>query len=117
MRYFSKQIANFLKKVGVDSNKRVNIVPKSKSAIRPGAVLFFKYKRPKRQGYDILLVVSPVVKDAKTGNKLFTGFKVPSTGDYDVESLEDLYNNKALPQENYRTYILSKIVGPVRRVV
>jgi len=68
MRYFSKQIANFLKKVGVDSNKRVNIVPKSKSAIRPGAVLFFKYKRPKRQGYDILLVVSPVVKDAKTGN-------------------------------------------------
>ncbi len=103
-------------KLSVTKNSRVQMVPKSSAGIVPGDVVFFKYKRVARQGYDILLVVSPVIKDARTGNRLFTGFKVPPSGEYDAESLEDLYKNEALPKENYRTYILSKIVGPVRRV-
>jgi hypothetical protein len=47
---------------------------------------------------------------------LFTGFKVPSDGDYTPDSLKDLYKNKELPTENYRTYILSKIKGTVWRI-
>jgi hypothetical protein len=112
MRFISKAILNFLSKVGVNSDQRIQMVPKSASGIRPGSIVFFKYQ----ESSVVLLVVSPVVKDAKTGNRLFTGFKVPLGEDYTPESLTNLYKNKELPTDNYRTYILSKIKGPVRRI-
>ena len=112
MRFFSAQIKKFLSQIAVGSDKRVHIVPKSSAGITPGDLVFFKYFSK----YVVLLVVSPVVKDAKTGNRLFTAFKVPFSGDYTSDSLTDLYKNKELPTENYRTYILSKIQGPIRRI-
>jgi hypothetical protein len=112
MRFISKVIQNFLSKVGITSDQKIQMVPKSSAGIRPGDFVFFKYDNKQV----VLLVVSPVVKDAKTGNRLFTGFKVPPGGDYTPESLEALYKNKELPRDNYRTYILSKIQGPVRRI-
>jgi hypothetical protein len=112
MRFFSAQIKKFLSKVGVVDRRRVQIVPKSAAGIIPGDLVFLKYFSK----YVVLLVVSPVVKDAKTGNQLFTAFKVPFSGDYTSDSLTDLYKNKELPRENYRTYILSRIQGPIRRI-
>ncbi len=112
MRFFSAQIKKFLSKVGVVDRRRVQIVPKSAAGITPGDLVFLKYFSK----YVVLLVVSPVVKDAKTGNQLFTAFKVPFSGDYTSDSLTDLYKNKELPRENYRTYILSRIQGPIRRI-
>lgn len=112
MRFISKIINNFLSKVGVTDDQKIQMVPKSSSGIRPGDFVFFKYENKQV----VLLVVSPVVKDAKTGNRLFTGFKVPPGEDYTPDSLTNLYKNKELPTSNYRTYILSKIRGPVRRI-
>jgi len=112
MRFVSNVIRNFLSKVDAADDQRIQMVPKSSAGIRPGDFIFFKYFSEQ----SVLLVISPVVKDARTGNRLFTGFKVPSDGDYTPDSLKDLYKNKELPTENYRTYILSKIKGPVWRI-
>ena len=112
MRFISNIIKNFLSQVGVTSDQKVQMVPKSSAGIRPGDFVFFKYENKQV----VLLVVTPVTKDAKTGNRLFTGIKVPLSGDYTPESLRSLYKNKELPPDNYRTYILSKIQGPVRRI-
>ncbi len=89
------------------------MVPKSKSGIRPGNLVFFKYRSGE---WVAVLAVSPVMKDARTGNRLFTGFKVPLDGDYTPGSLTSLYKNKELPKENYRTYVLNRIKSPVRRI-
>jgi len=89
------------------------MVPKSRAGINPGDLVFFKYRYG---GWTAVLVVSPVMKDAKTGNRLFTGFKVPLEDEYTPESLTSLYKNKELPKENYRTYILNRIKSPIRRI-
>ena len=89
------------------------MVPKSRSGMNPGDLVFFKYRYG---GWTAVLVVSPVMKDAKTGNRLFTGFKVPLDEEYTPKSLTSLYKNKELPKENYRTYILNRIKSPVRRI-
>lgn len=112
MRFISKVIKNFLSQVGAADDQKIQMVPKSSAGIRPGDFVFFKYDNKQV----VLLVVTPVVKDAKTGNRLFTGFKVPLGEDYTPDSLTDLYKKKELPRDNYRTYILSKIQGPVRRI-
>ena len=62
------------------------------------------------------MVVEPITRDAATGNLLLTGFKVPDDGNYTPASLETLYKNKELPRENYRTYIMTRIYGPLRRI-
>ena len=89
------------------------MVPRSRSGIDAGDLVFFKYRFG---GWVIVLVVSPVMKDAKTGNRLFTGFKVPYDGDYTPKSLTSLYKDKGLDKENYRTYILNRIKSPIRRI-
>jgi len=89
------------------------MVPKSRSGMNPGDLVFFKYRYGE---WTAVLVVSPVMKDAKTGNRLFTGFKVPLDEEYTPKSLTSLYKNKELPKENYRTYILNRIKSPIRRI-
>jgi len=116
---FSPQIHKFLKSVGSDPARDISIVPKSDSAGSPGDVLFFRYKLgigPGSRAERIFMLVEPITKDAATGNLLLTGFKVPDEGDYSPESLDSLYKEKALPKENYRTYIMSNIWGVLRRI-
>ena len=119
MSRFSTQINNFLQQTGVDPMADVHMVPKSDSAGRPGDFVIFRYQlgigvgsRAER----LFLLLEPIAKDAKTGNLLITGMKVPLPGDYNPLSLLNLYNNKELPRENYRTYIMSRIRGPLRRI-
>ena len=119
MAKFSKQIQDFLKSVGADPSMDVSIVPKSDSCADPGDVLFFRYKLGVGKGSRaerLFLLTEPITRDAATGNKLLTGFKIPEGGDYSPDSLETLYKNKELPEENYRTYIMSNIYGPLRRI-
>ena len=119
MARFSKQIQDFLRAVAVDPYKHVQIVPKSDSSANPGDVLFFRYKLGMGVGSRaerLFMVVEPITRDAATGNLLLTGFKVPPDGNYTPNSLDDLYKKKALPEENYRTYIMTRIYGPLRRI-
>ena len=119
MAKFSKGIQNFLVQVGANDDLRVSMVPKSDSCGGPGDIVFFRYKLGTgkgSRGFRILLLTEPITKDAKTGNQLLTGFKVPENGSYSPDSLETLYNNSELPQEGYRTYIMSNIFGPLRKI-
>tara|TARA_R110000765_G_scaffold77907_1_gene153169 strand:- start:408 stop:779 length:372 start_codon:yes stop_codon:yes gene_type:complete len=119
MAKFSKQTQNFLKSVGADPAMDVSIVPKSDSCASPGDVLFFRYKLGIGAGSRaerLFLVTEPITREAATGNLLLTGFRIPGGGDYSPDSLETLYKNKELPEENYRTYIMSNIYGPLRRI-
>ena len=119
MAKFSKQIQTFLEAVAADPDQNVQIVPKSDSCANPGDVLFFRYQLGLGKGsraQRLFMVVEPITRDAATGNLLLTGFKVPEEGNYSAESLESLYKNKELPRENYRTYIMTRIFGPLRRI-
>ena len=66
--------------------------------------------------FRIFLLTEPITKDARTGNRLMTGFRVPEDGTYTPDSLESLYKNKELDKEQYRTYIMSRIYGPLRKI-
>ena len=119
MPKFSKEIRSFLTQVGANDDLRIAMVPKSDSCGQPGDILFFRYKLGTgkgSRGFRIFLLTEPVTKDAKTGNQLLTGFKVPPDGSYSPESLETLYNNSELPEDGYRTYIMSNIFGPLRKI-
>jgi hypothetical protein len=119
MQSFSKEIKDFLTQVGANDDLRVAIVPKSDSCGSPGNVMFFQYKLgvgKGSRGWRLFLLTEPVVKDAATGNMLLTGFKVPEDGSYSPDSLETLYNNSELPEDGFRTYIMSNIFGPLRRI-
>ena len=119
MAKFSKQIQTFLAAVASDADDDVQIVPKSDSCAVPGDVLFFRYKLGSGAGsraYRLFLVIEPITREARTGNLLLTGFKLPDDGDYTPASLKDLYTKRALPRENYRTYIMGNIYGPLRRM-
>ena len=117
MAKFSKQIQTFLAAVAADADDDVQIVPKSDSCAVPGDVLFFRYKLGSGAGsraYRLFLVIEPITREARTGNLLLTGFKLPDDGDYTPASLKDLYTKRALPKENYRTYIMGNVYGPLR---
>ena len=119
MRGFSKEIKSFLIQVQADDDMRISIVPKSESCGGPGDILFFRYKLGEGIGsraFRIFLLTEPITKDARTGNRLMTGFKVPEDGTYTPASLETLYNNKELDKEQYRTYIMSRVYGPLRKI-
>lgn len=116
MSNFSPQISSFLKNVGAHEHDHVSMVPKSDSCASPGDILFFRYSLNNLRGWRLFLLVEPITKQAGTGNLLLTGFKVPTQGNYTPDSLETLYKNRELPKENYRTYIMTKIHGPLRRI-
>jgi hypothetical protein len=119
MRGFSKAIQFFLTQVGADPNLNVSKVPKSDSCAGPGEVVFFRYKLGTGVGsraFRIFMLTEPITRDAKTGNRLMTGFKVPEGGEYTAESLQELYTSRSLPKESYRTYIMSNIFGPLYKV-
>jgi len=119
MSRFSPQIKNFLEQVGADPDMEVSIVPRSDSCASPGEILFFRYSLGIGVGSRrerLMLITEPVTRDAATGNLLMTGFKIPDEGDYTPASLENLYKNRELPEENYRTYIMTKIYGPLRKI-
>jgi len=119
MARFSKQVDFFLEQVGVDPFLEVSIVPKSDSCAVPGDVLFFRYQLGRGKGSRasrIFLIVEPITREAGTGNLLMTGFKLPDNGQYTPDSLESLYKKGTLPRENYRTYIMGRVYGPLRRI-
>ena len=115
MAGITTQIRRFLKKADVSYDEAVEMVPKSDSAGEPGNILFFNYRG--RPGGQAVLLVKPISRDAKTGNQLLTCVNI-SIGDYNtISDLEELYNDReSLGSDQYRTYIMSKISGPLRRI-
>ena len=119
MPQFSKQFRNFLKSVGADNKRNTRTVPKSHSCAVPGDVVFFRYKLGTgvgSRGMRLLLVTKPVTRDAATGNRLLTGFKLPENGDYTPESLDTLYTQGNFSESDFRTYIMTNIYGQLRRI-
>jgi len=130
MTRFSTEIKNFFEQVGMDeegqSTADLSIVPEDDSCAVPGDFLIFRYKLGIGKGsraFRLFLVIQPVTKTRtqrpgkpNSGGFLATGFKVPLPGDYSTDSLFSLYNDKSLPEENYRTYILGNIHGSLYRL-
>ena len=119
MAKYSPQITNFFTQTGVIPEEDVSLVPKSDSCAKVSDFVIFRYKLGIGKGSReerLFLLLEPITKDAKTGNLLLTGIKVPLPGDYSPGSLVSLYKNKELPPENYRTYILGNIYGPLLRL-
>lgn len=163
MRFFSKEIKNFL--TGLDTDSYISIVPRSDSAATAGDIVFFRYSLGSGVGsraYRIFLLTEPITKQAKTGNLLLTGFRLKNLGSDTFTALDviSLYNNvntannkissllrsrettknylkvnkSSIPklsiklqklkssllrnkiESEYRTYIMSKIFGPIRKV-
>ena len=116
---YSAQINNFFQQTAINPQKDIRMVPKSHSCATAGDFIFFRYKLGVGVGSReerLFLLLEPITRDAKTGNELLTGIRVPLPGEYSPGSLVNLYKNKELPPENYRTYIMSKIYGPLRRI-
>lgn len=119
MPQFSKQFRNFLKSVGADDERSTRTVPKSDSCAVPGDIVFFRYKLGTgvgSRGMRLLLVTKPVTRDAATGNRLLTGFKLPENGDYTPESLDTLYTQGNFSESDFRTYIMTNIYGQLIRI-
>tara|TARA_R110000824_G_scaffold349337_2_gene536200 strand:- start:110 stop:526 length:417 start_codon:yes stop_codon:yes gene_type:complete len=130
MTRFSPEIKNFFEQVGMDEEAQatadLSMVPKSDSCAVPGDFLIFKYKLGTGKGsrsFRLLLVIEPVTKTRvqrlgkpASGGFLATGYKVPLPGNYSPDSLFSLYNDKSLPEENYRTYILGNVYGSLYRL-
>ena len=120
MTRFSPGIQNFLAAVCADPTRDVVPVPRSDSCGGPGDILFFRYSLgpgPGSRAARLLMLVEPITRDPKTGNLLLIGFKVPEEGSYTAASLESLYKNRELPEENYRTYMMKRIYGILRKIV
>jgi hypothetical protein len=129
MGLFSQKMQKFLETASKDEDTDVSIVSRSISAARPGDILFFRYEMPGNRDFRVVMAVSPVVKDARTGNLLLTCFKLPEM-DFNQDELDNLYKQRAkdfkkkkitiltstLSQSvhGYRTYILTK--GPGNNV-
>ena len=118
---FSPEIAKFLKNLGLDKDKDVAMVPKSKSCGELGDFLIFRYElgvgfgsRTQRVG----MIVRPIIKVSQTGNLLLTVVKVPTDQELTPLDLVNLYRNRRaqLPENDYRTYIMHKIYGPLLRL-
>ena len=118
---FSPEIAKFLKNLGLDKDKDVAMVPKSKSCGELGDFLIFRYElgvgfgsRTQRGG----MIVRPIIKVSQTGNLLLTVVKVPTDQELTPLDLVNLYRNRRaqLPENDYRTYIMHKIYGPLLRL-
>ena len=129
MGLFSEKVRNFLVTASKDEDTDVSIVTRTISAARPGDILFFRYEMERSREFRFVMAVTPVVKDAKTGNLLLTCFKLPDM-DFDQQELDNLYKQRAddwkkkkittltsllaQPAHGYRTYILTK--GPGNNV-
>jgi hypothetical protein len=119
MPQFSKQITTFLTALAADPTDDVQIVPRSDSCANPGDVLFFRYKLGEGVGSRALrlfMVIEPITREPGTGNLLLTGFRLPDDAIYTPKELRDLYKKKALPTDDYRTYRMNRIYGPLRRI-
>jgi hypothetical protein len=120
MRLFSPEILSFFKKLGIDTEDDIAMVPKNYSCGTLGDLLIFRYPigtGPGSREQRITMIVKPIIKIPGTQNLLLSVLKVPVTATFTPKDLENLYNSRSqIPEGSYRTYILSKIVGPLFRL-
>ena len=117
---FTKQILNFFHYHSKNLQYDLTMLPSNGTAINVGDVLLFKYHGDKRlghKGYRMVLVVEPVTIEPKTGNELVSAVRVPLDSRFTSDQLSNLYTlrRQLLPQDSYRTYILSKMEN-IRRI-
>jgi hypothetical protein len=121
MQLFSPQISQFLKNLNLDQEDDIAIVPKTKSCGGLGDFLIFRYRvgvGPGSVQQRLGMIVRPIIKLPKTGNLLLTVVKVPLDQELTSLDLINLYRDRRaqLPEDDYRTYILRKIYGPLYRL-
>lgn len=131
---FPTQIKIFLRQLGLDlkneaspgdnADRKISKVPKSKSAGNVNDVMIFKYRKkgvakvftPESR---VLVLKKPITRQAKTGNLLLTGVALPLPGvpDYDPTDRETNFElREDYPEDGYRTFIMSNIIGPLYRL-
>lgn len=140
---FPTQIKIFLSQLGLDlknendpednADRKISTVPKSKSAGKVNDIMIFRYmKKNFRKSFigpvmlggvqvegRILVLKKPITRQAKTGNLLLTGVALPVPGDAEYTPADRDSNFKVredYPEDGYRTFIMSNIVGPLYRL-
>ena len=83
--------------------------------------MIFSYSAQQNPGptpQRVVMLVRPVEKSARTGNMLLTAVNVPYERGFDEASLNNLYKTRvgSIPEDQYRTFIMTRIVGPLYRV-
>lgn len=131
---FPTQIKIFLSQLGLDlknendpednADRKISTVPKSKSAGVVNDIMLFQYRKkgvfkafkPENR---VLVLKRPITRQAKTGNLLLTGVALPVPGDAAYTPADRDSNFKVrddYPEDGYRTFIMSNIVGPLYRL-
>lgn len=114
---FSKQTLKNIKNKLYGNKIIAYPVPKSSAGIKVGDILVFKYKLLNRVKERTVLIVRPVEKDARTGNSLLTCVKVTLPDELTPGYIKNLYKNRSsLGEDQYRTYIMSKIIGNPQKI-
>lgn len=116
---FSKRVREFLQKLA-GLGKKAAKVPRSISAAAPGDFVVFEYE----DGIPRLVMVTrPILKRPQTGNLLITGFCIDRDflgpgefEDFGPQEVFDLYTKKGIPENSFRTYIMSKLKGDLLRI-
>lgn len=107
-----------------NADRKISTVPKSKSAGKVNDILIFQYRKKGvfkvfKPESRVLILKKPITRQAKTGNLLLTGVALPLPGepDYSPEDRDtDFKLRKDYPEDGYRTFIMSNIMGPLYRV-
>lgn len=89
------------------------------SCASPGDFLLFNYKDGLSR---LVLITKPIVKRPETGNLLLTGFSIEKDflgdgefEDFGPKEVVDLYNKKGIPEDSFRTYIMTEFKSdPIR---
>ena len=131
---FPTQIKIFLSQLGFDlknendpednADRKISTVPKSKSAGKVNDILIFQYRKKGvfkafKPESRVLVLKRPITRQAKTGNLLLTGVSLPLPGepDYSPEDKDTAFKLRDdYPEDGYRTFIMSNILGPLYRV-
>ena len=118
VRIFSKETVNFLERHSRDIGLDLTRLPTSSSQLTIGDVIVFNYYG---EGYNgasrIALVVRPVTRVARTGNKLLTVINISPSMSLTPEVINNLYKNRgSLDSEGYRTFILNNKVKNIFRI-
>ena len=116
---FSKEIIGFFSKLAQIGSPAAK-VPRSISCARPGDFVMFQYKDGVPR---LVLVTRPITKRPATGNLLLTGFCIDRDfltqdgfEDFGPEEVVELYTKKGIPEDSFRTYIMSEFTGDLVRI-
>ena len=118
MNKFSKEEVEFFESLAKESRAAAK-VPRSISCAQPGDFVVFEYTDSVPR---LVLITKPIVKRPGTGNLLLTGFVIDrdflssQDDEFGPAQVMDLYNQRGIPENSFRTYNMAKFRGDLVRI-